>query len=82
MKIIKIMGSLFFSGTMETLFLNNLDNKQNGHRYIFLEVFFVCLFAYLFCLGTGKGEEKFYGYMNTWIFIWVIDFNNLLTRFR
>lgn len=54
-----------------------------GIDMFFLKFFlFVCLFAYLFCLGTGKGEEKFYGYMNTWIFIWVIDFNNLLTRFR
>lgn len=57
MKIIKIMGSLFFSGTMETLFLNNLDNKQNGHRYVFLEVFFVCLLIY-FVLGQVKEKKS------------------------
>lgn len=65
---------------METLFPNDLGNKQNGHKYVFLEVFF--LFAYLLFLGAGKGGEKFYGYMNMWVFIWVTDFNKLLTHFR
>lgn len=42
---------------------------------VFLEGFF-CL------LRAGKGGGKFYGYMNMWIFIWVTDFNKLLTNFR
>lgn len=64
---------------METFFPNDLGNSQNGNRYVFLECF---LFACLFFPGAGKGRERSYGYMNIWIFIWVTEFNKLLTNFR
>lgn len=44
---------------METLFPNDLGNKQNGHKYVFLEgfFFFVCLLIYFF-LGQVKEEKS------------------------